>query len=101
MFFDNNNSNVIDNVVQINDFFFYNKEFKVLICSKCHVCVMKNKVKTHLNLTTHLILSQQQKTTLILQINNYEIKSLTDLQQPTHYQHCFSFLTIYNNALQC
>ena len=42
-FYDINNSNVIDNVEQINDFLYYNKEFKIVICSKCHDVLNNDK----------------------------------------------------------
>ena len=34
-----NDSNVIDIVEKINDFLFYNQEFKIIICSEYYYCI--------------------------------------------------------------
>ena len=101
MFFDNKNQNVVDKTTQLNQFLYYNEEFRILICSICYTCVTKNGFKNHLNLSTHINLTSNEKEQLYQQINQYVIVNFVNLKHSLNYQHCFSFLSIHQTALNC
>lgn len=99
--FEISNINVINRVESIHSHFYYNKEFKILICSVYHVCVTRTSLKKHLNSIHHTHDNKKEYATLWEIVSNLDIKELSQLNTPVNYQHCFPFLTISNNALLC
>jgi len=92
-----------DQVVKIDDVFFYNEEFCILGCIICQYCIENIK-----NIKTHIKQQHKYKFEDINideyvnnLINTYNIKDLKDVQLPVFKKHCFEYLTIYNNAYCC
>jgi len=92
-----------DQVVKIDDVFFYNKEFCILGCIICQYCIEDIR-----NIITHIKQQHKYKFEDINideyvnnLINTYNIKNLKDVQLPVFKKHCFEYLTIYNNAYCC
>jgi len=92
-----------DQVVKIDEVFFYNEEFHILKCMICHYCIESTRnIKTHIK-QQHKHKSEDIKIDDYINyiINTYYIEDLKDVQLPVFKKHCFEFLTIYNNAYSC
>ena len=99
-----NDSNVIDIVEQINDFLFYNQEFKIIICSLCHICInnQTNNFDYYFNNNIqHKTLKSNEKKQLNKFLKKYNVALLNNVQIPANNQHFFSYLYVYNDVFQC
>ena len=102
--YDHHSSFVIDKIVQINEFLFYNSKFKVVICSICQRCINNEKntnFSSHFSDVKHKNLSKNEKNEINLELQKYDILAIQHVQIPANHKHFFSYLSIYNDDLQC
>ena len=99
-FYDINNSNVVDNVEQINDFLYYNKDFKIVICFKCHDVLNNDKndnfdahFKSNIQ---HRNLTFNEKKEINNTLKTYSFVSIKDVKISKNFKHFFSYLYTYN-----
>ncbi len=99
MFFEISNIYIINRVESIYSYFYYNKEFKILICSVCYICITRTSLKKYLNSIYYIYNNKKKYITLWKIVSNLNIKKLSQLNISINYQYCFLFLTISNNTL--
>ena len=99
MFFEISNIYIINRVESIYSYFYYNKEFKILICLVCYICVTRTSLKKYLNSIYYIYNNKKKYITFWEIVSNLNIKELSQLNIFVNYQYCFLFLTISNNAL--
>jgi len=99
--FEISNINAIDQLDSIYNYFYYNKEFRILICSTFYICITKTSLKKHISSICYIYNNNKDYTTLFQIVSNLDIREFFELDTSINYYYCFPFLTISNNTLLC
>ena len=99
--YDENNSNVIDSVIKINDFLYYNDEFKIIICSKCSYCLNDSNYESYFKNVQHKDLSIETRRSIVNQLNAIDTLDAKDVRVLEANQHLFPYLNIYDDDFRC
>lgn len=89
-----------DNMTHIIDCFYYNSEYKILICTECKYCIFFNNLKIHLK-NFHKKIFSKVNTDYYNLFNNYEFNSFESIQTPEPFTTKFDFLIINKNYFGC
>ncbi len=83
--FEISNINVIDQVDNIYSHFYYNKKFKIFICSTCYVCIIKTSLKKHLSSIYYTHNNKKDYSTLFNIVSNLDIREFFKLDTSINY----------------
>ena len=97
-----NNINIIPTKVEyILDIFAYNKDFKVLICTSCHLAIKKIDIKSHISLKHKEYRNIETITTILEKTQDLFIYNPQDILLPEFNQYYFQDLDIISNLYRC